>query len=217
MERRLAIVIGSALLVQLFVRYWGQILEPLRWGDTFFWATALARIAVPLLVCAALAIPVGKLGLGKPRLRGREGLWILAVLGVATVVALPLLGMQSYQDAYQGLGSSYGRLERWVRWGSFTASTTLSWELFFRGFLLFGLREVLRAGKRNDAEASAIAILVTACFEVLSHLVKPPQESFAMLVGSPALSWFALRHESVWIPMAAHVFIEFLWFMSVWH
>lgn len=213
MERRLAIVIGSALLVQLFVRYWGQTLDPLRWG-LFFWATAAVRIAVPVAVCAALAIPLGKLGLGKPRLRGREGLWILGVLGAATLVALPLLGMQSYQDAYQGIGSSYGRLERWVSWGSFALSTTISWELFYRGFLLFGLREVLRAGKRNDADA--IAILVTACFEVLSHLIKPPLESFAMLVGSPALSWFALRHGSVWVPLAAHVFIEFLWFMSVW-
>ena len=214
MERRLAIVIGSALLVQLFVRYWGQTLDPLRWG-MFYWATAAARIVVPLAVCAALAIPPGKLGLGKPQLRGREGLWILGALAVATVVALPLLGMQSYQDAYQGLGSSYGRVERWVSWISFTASTTLSWELFYRGFLLFGLREVLRAAKRNDADT--IAILVTACFEVLSHLIKPPLESFAMLVGSPGLSWFALRQQSLWIPMAVHVCIEFLWFMSVWH
>ena len=214
MERRLAIVIGSALLVQLFVRYWGQTLDPLRVG-MLYWSTAAARIAVPLAVCAALGISLAKLGLGKPRLRGREALWILGVMVAFTLAALPMLGMQSYQDAYQGLGASYGQEERWLSWASFTLSTTLTWELFYRGFLLFGLREVLRSGGRGR-DADAIAIAVTACFEVLSHLVKPPLESFAMLVGSPALSWAALRHGSVWIPLAVHVWIEFLWFMSVW-
>jgi membrane protease YdiL (CAAX protease family) len=211
-ERRIAIVIGSALLVQLFVRYWGQIEEPLRWG-MFYWSTAAARIGVPLIVCFALAISPGKLGLGKPRLQRREGLWILGAMAVTTLVALPMLGMDGYQDAYQGLGSSYGT-ERWLSWISFTASTTVSWELFYRSFLLFSLREILRSGGRGGADT--LAILFTACFEVLSHLVKPPLESLAMLVGSPALSWVALRHGSVWIPLAVHVFIEFLWFMSVW-
>jgi hypothetical protein len=37
-----------------------------------------------------------------------------------------------------------------------------------------------------------------------------------MLLGSPLLSWFALRHRAIWIPAAGHVWIEFLWFMSVW-
>lgn len=209
MERRLAIVIGSALLVQLFVRYWGQTLDPLRWG-MFYWATAAARIVVPLAVCAALAIPPGKLGLGKPQLRGREGLWILGALAVATVVALPLLGMQSYQSSYQLSGT------RTRDWLSFLVSTVVSWEFCYRAFFLFGVREILRAGGRGR-EADTIAILFTTCFEVLSHLPKPPHESFAMLLGSPLLNYFALRHRSVWIPSAGHVWIEFLWFMSVWH
>lgn len=209
MERRLAILIGSALLVQLFVVYWGQTLEPLRWG-MFFWGTAAARIGVPLIVCAALGVSLRKLGLGKPRLRGGEAWWMLGIMVVATLVALPLLGMQSYQSSYQGI-SRFGT----TGWISFLVSTSFSWELFYRGFVLFGVRELLRAGGRGP-DADTIAILFTACFEVLSHLPKPWPESFGMLLGSPVLSWFALRHRSIWIPAAGHVWIEFLFFMSVW-
>jgi membrane protease YdiL (CAAX protease family) len=91
----------------------------------------------------------------------------------------------------------------------------VTWELFFRGFLLFGLREVLRAGGRDGADT--IAILVTASFEVLYHFIKPsPLEACGMLLGSPILSYVALRHGSVWIPLLGHVWIEYLWFMAVW-
>ena len=208
-EVRLAVLIGSALLVQLFVKYVGQELEALRWGF-FFWSTAGARVAVPLILCAAFGIPLSKLGLGRPQLSWREGLWLLGTVALATLVALPLLGMQSYQSSYQLSGY------RTSDWLSFLVSTIFSWELFYRAFVLFGVREVLRAGGRGR-EADTIAILFTTCFEVLSHLPKPPHESFAMLLGSPLLNWFALRHRAVWIPSAAHVWIEFLWFMSVWH
>lgn len=209
MERRLAIVIGLALLVQLFVKYFGQTIDELRWG-LFYWATAGARIAVPLIVCAAFGISLRRLGLGKPQLGAREGLALFGVVVLATLVAVPLLGMQSYQDSYQGI-SSFGT----SGWVSFLASTIFSWEFFYRAFVLFGVREILRAGGRG-AEADTIAILFTTCFEVLAHLPKPALESYAMLVGSPLLSWFALRHNAVWVPSAAHIWIEFLWFMSVW-
>ena len=208
-EVQLAILIGSALLVQIFVKYCGQVLEPLHWG-MFYWATAASRIAVLLIVCGAFGISLWKLGLGKPRLSHREAAWILAVVVAATLVALPVLGMQSYQNAYKGIGN-FGT----SGWLSFLTSTTFSWELFFRGFVLFGVRELLRTGGRG-ADADTLAILITACFEVLSHLPKPPEEALAMLVGSPAMSWLALRHQSIWIPAAGHVWIEFLWFMSVW-
>lgn len=209
-ERKLAILIGSALAVQIFVKYWGQTLEPLRWG-LFYWGTAGARLAVPLLVCAALGISLRKLGLGRPQLSAREALWLLGTVAVATLVALPLLGMPSYQNAYYGI-STFG-ISGWI---SFELSTVFTWELFYRGFVLFGVRELLRSAGRG-AEADTIAILFTGCIEVLAHFAKEHWlEAVAMLFGSPALSWFALRHRSVWIPAAGHVWIELLWFMSVW-
>jgi hypothetical protein len=207
-EVRLAVLIGSALLVLLFARYVGQDFEALRWGF-FFWGTAAAYVVVPLILCPALGIPLSNLGLGRPQLSWREARWLLAAVALATLVALLLLGMKSYQSRYQ---ISSSRISDWL---SFLVSTILSWEFFHRAFVLFGVREILRAGGHGRA-ADTVAILFTTCFEVLSHLHKPPHESFALLLGSPLMSWFALRHRAVWIPSAGHVWMEFLWFMSVW-
>jgi hypothetical protein len=213
LERRLAILIGSALLVQIFVRYWGQGEETLHWGNVF-WATAAARLLVPLAVAYALGLSLRQLGFTKPRIGGTEALVLLGLVGVATLIALPLLGMNSYQAWYQGIGAGARSFELWRSWIEFTLSTTVPWELFFRGFMLFGLREILRAGGRGGADT--IALLITASFEVLYHLIKPPQEAIGLLVGSPILSYVAFRHGSVWIPLLGHLWIEFLWFMAVW-
>jgi CAAX prenyl protease-like protein len=212
-EARLAVVVGTALVVQMFVRYWGQLDPALRWGE-FFYATAASRLLV-FAVGIGLGLSLRQLGVATaPTLRRGEGKALLVAVLVVTLLALPLLGIESYRAAYAGLGVGDGR-ERWLRWALFTASTTLSWELCYRGFLLFGVREILRPTVGGFADG--IAILFTLCFEVLAHLIKPPTEALAMLVGSPALSWLALRHGSVWIALLVHVWIEFLWFVSVWH
>src|SRR5262245_24098905 len=129
-EVRLAVLIGSALLVQLFARYVGQEVEALRWGF-FFWGIAAVHVVVPLILCAAFGLRLSKLGLGRPQLSWREGRWLLAATALATLVALPLLGMQSYQSQYRLSGRGF------TDWLSFMVSTVISWELFYRAFFLF--------------------------------------------------------------------------------
>lgn len=213
-ERKLTIVVVAALLVQMFIHYLGQVEDVLRW-DSFYYGTALVRLTVALTIAYAFGLSPRRLGIAMPRMSRNEALWLLGGMLVATLIIVPLLTMPSYRDAYQTYDLAAGSWQYRVgRWLQFHVSTSITWELFFRGFLLFTLREVLRAGGRGGVDATAIWI--TATFEVMYHLVKPPLEAVGMLVGSPALSWLALRQGSLWIPMLIHSWIEFLWFMTVW-
>jgi len=214
-DRSLYLLIGSALAVQAFVHYLGQTSPSLRSGN-FFFATALARTVVPLIVVVgALRLPVRELGFGRPILLKRDLSWLLVLLGFGTAAALIVLQLESYQAAYRPLRSGdFG--SRLQAWALFTASTTLPWELFHRGFLLHGVRELCVRNRVPRERAIHIAILFTACFEVLFHFSKPPAETLGMLLGSPVLSALAFRFQSLWIPLGIHLWIEFLWFLMVW-
>jgi len=214
-DRSLYLLIGCALSVQAFVHYAGQTLPSLRAGS-FFYATALARTLVPwICVAVLLRVPIAELGLGRPRIPKRELGWLAGLLLVGTGVALLVLQLESYQAAYSPLrtGDFAYRLRSWAL---FTASTTLPWELFHRGFLLHGLRALCVRNQIPREHATHLAILVTACFEVIFHFSKPPEETLGMLVGSPALSALAFRYGSLWVPCAIHLWVEFLWFVMVW-
>lgn len=206
-------ILGIGLAIQLFVRYWGQP-GNLQIGG-FFWATATARLLVPALAIALLGLRWDAFGLGLPRIPRREGLWLLAAVVVSTAVILVLLQSESYRAAYAG--NRFGDFStKFQRWALFTLSTTVPWEILHRGFLLHGIRQVLSRSRVPEASSGAIAIGFVACFEVLYHFIKPVLESGALVIGSPILSYLAFRYRSLWFPLAVHVFIEGLWFASVW-
>jgi len=214
-DRALALLIGTALAVQAFVNYWGQSEPALRW-DGFFYATALARTLVPA-VCALVVLRIAwpRLGFGVPHVPRRDLMALSLAFVLGTGVALLLLQLESYQDAYSDVRfGDFG--SRFSRWAQFTLSTTVPWEILHRGFLLHGIRELCVRGGIPSARAATLAILFTACFEVLFHFGKPPIEALGLLIGSPILSVMAFRYRSIWIPLLIHVWIELLWFLNVW-
>jgi hypothetical protein len=226
-DQQLFALVLTALAVQIFVQYWGQRSVSLTFAGvvsaasgeravwSFYYATAVARVALPwLCVWLLLGPSLRELGLAQPRVGARELLWLGAALAVGTAMALLVLGSASYQDAYRGSRQA-AFWPAFVRFGMFTLSATVPWELLHRGFLLHGLHAILLRSGAPAPRATTLAILVTTCFETLFHLVKPPHEAIGMLIGSPLLSWIALRHQSLWIPALAHLWIEALFFAMI--
>jgi membrane protease YdiL (CAAX protease family) len=210
--QRFALILALGLIPQAVVAYYH-----LTWVSDggFYYGTFLARVLALPAAALLLRMPPHALGLGRPRLRRREIQIGGALLTVGTLVAIALLQMDSYQNAYEYVREG-DVTDRFVRWFLFTSSTTVSWEALHRGLLLFGTRHVLRQQPETRATADAFAIGITAVFEVLFHFRKPPLEAVAMMFGSPLLSWIGLRQNSLWIPLILHLWVETLFFALVW-
>ena len=211
---RLAAIVAVALVAELCTAY---SYATFRTASGFFYVTFAANTALPV-ACATglLGLSLRDLGLGVPRLQRRDLFVFTGLLVIATLVALPLLGQDSYQAAYaERRAASADSSESAVQFVWFLVSALAPSELMHRAFLLFGIRAVLARVESTRRLTPTLAILITLSFEVLSHLPKPPTEAIALLFASPVLSWAAFRTESVWLPLAAHLYIEALFFALV--
>jgi membrane protease YdiL (CAAX protease family) len=74
----------------------------------------------------------------------------------------------------------------------------VAWEFFFRGFLLFGLRE--RFGDVN-------AILIQTISSCLVHIGKPESEIIGSIVVGVLFGMIALRSKSIWYVFLIHASI----------
>jgi membrane protease YdiL (CAAX protease family) len=70
-----------------------------------------------------------------------------------------------------------------------------AWELFFRGFVLFGLR-----GRLGDGPANAIQTALS----VLAHFGRPLPETLSALPAGLLFGWIDLRVRSVWYIAVVH-------------
>jgi membrane protease YdiL (CAAX protease family) len=77
----------------------------------------------------------------------------------------------------------------------------VAWEFFFRGFLLFGLKD--RFGAVN-------AILIQTISSCLVHIDKPEGEIIGSIVVGILFGMIALRSRSIWYVFAIHVSIGVL-------
>lgn len=77
----------------------------------------------------------------------------------------------------------------------------VAWEFFFRGFLLFGLRE-----KFGDINA----ILIQTISSCLIHIGKPEGEIIGSIIVGVIFGIIALRTRSIWYVFAIHVSIGVL-------
>lgn len=90
----------------------------------------------------------------------------------------------------------------------FSGSILFAWEFFFRGFLLFGLKD--RFGE--------FAIVIQAVPFALMHIGKPPIEAFISVFAGLALGYIAYRSESfipafiihwlISIPLKVSIFVQ---------
>ena len=71
----------------------------------------------------------------------------------------------------------------------------VGWEFFFRGFMLFGLRETV-----GDANA----VLIQAMASALLHIGSPASEAFGAILGGVLWGMLALRTRSIWSGLAQH-------------
>lgn len=77
----------------------------------------------------------------------------------------------------------------------------VSWEFYFRGFLLFGLRD--RFGDLN-------AILIQTISSCLVHLGKPAGETIGAIIVGVIFGIIALRTRSIWYVFVLHILIGVL-------
>ena len=207
------IIVFTALFAQLLGHYHAASLVI---GSNFFLSWVLLRIVIPVAVLCALRVPVSRLGLGLPQIDKRMA---RLLVGGIIAVAAAFSGIYFLQGYFNSYGSAFGaanRLERFANFMIFTSSTLTGWEFIHRCFLLMGINYVLSDRERIDPAAAArIAIAIVWVFEVVFHFIKPEVEALGLLVGSPLLSWLALRTKSIWLAFLMHLLVEVLFITAL--
>ncbi len=74
----------------------------------------------------------------------------------------------------------------------------IAWEFFFRGFLLFGLK---------DKYGASAAILIQTISSCLIHIGKPEGEIIGSIIVGIIFGVIALRTKSIWYVFALHIAI----------
>ena len=74
----------------------------------------------------------------------------------------------------------------------------LGWEFLFRGFMLFGLMQVIGPS----------AVLLQAVPFTLMHLGKPEIETLSCIFGGTLFGWVAWRTRSFFYPFLIHLFVS---------
>ena len=69
------------------------------------------------------------------------------------------------------------------------------WEIFFRGFMLFGLREKF---------GETYSILIQTIPSCLIHIGKPDAEIFSSIIAGIVFGWAAFRCRSIWPVLISH-------------
>jgi membrane protease YdiL (CAAX protease family) len=82
----------------------------------------------------------------------------------------------------------------------------VGWEFFFRGFLLFGLRESV-----GDITAICIQVLPS----VLWHIGYPTGELYSSIAGGLLFGWLAIRTRSIFWPLLLHAGIGMITDISI--
>lgn len=209
------VIIATALMAQLIGTYHASSLIV---GNYFYLLWVIVRIVLPLGVLVALKIPLSRIGLGVPRF---EPLTRKLVIGAVIVLVAAFGGIYFIKGYFTFYSSAFaepggGSFGRFVNFMIFTSSTLTGWEFLHRGFLLMGIYYILTERDGIPADVAArIAMAVAWVFEVVFHFVKPELEAVGLLVGSPLLSWLALRMGSIWVPFLLHFLVELLFIATL--
>jgi len=135
--------------------------------------------------------------------------WGLKFVVVAAIVTAPALYVSSFDPEFQReypLTKIAGHsLTTWVLWELTYLIYYIGWEIYFRGVLLFGLREKFGVGG---------AIAFETAISTLVHLgaghAKPFGETFSAAPAGFLFGMLALRTGSMLWPMLLHFYIGIL-------
>ena len=173
------------------------------WQDWYQWlyyhGAALLLIGVVPLLVMRFAFGVGPAQLGL-----QLGDWRFGAKAVAVLVVLvtPLLWVNSYDPGFQAeypltklAGLSVGT---WILWELTYLIYYIGWEAYFRGTLLFGLK---------DKFGVAGALAFQTSISCLVHIGKPVGEILASAPAGLLFGALALRTRSILWPLLFHWYL----------
>jgi membrane protease YdiL (CAAX protease family) len=161
--------------------------------------TVVTLLAVPVLLFTASGGTLREI-----RLSRGDSRFGWAAVGVASLFAVPIVSLAAANApelalAYPWAGAAVGRsVTALVGWAGLYALYYLSFETFYRGFLLGALERPF--GTRT-------ALWLQACAATMVHLGKPLPETLAALPASLLFGVIAVRTRSVFYPAIAHLVI----------
>jgi len=167
-------------------------------ADGISWTVATLLLA-PALLQLLLGGKLRDLGLR----RGDQRFGLRAV-AVSSLVAIPVIALSSGQAS--GLASAYpwpgaivgSSVVALLAWALLYSAYYLSFEFFFRGFLLKAF---------SDTFGTTQAIWLQAMAATLIHLGKPLPEALAALPASLLFGVMAVRSRSIFYPALLHLVV----------
>ncbi len=184
-------LIGSSSAVRGWFVHTGRPLT----AAQHYLASALLLGILPVVVARWLCgLRLGELGLGLGR--WRAGLALLLV-GIPVALLAGKIGSAApaMRAVYPLYPSVIGSLPGFASHALLQFLYYGSWEVLFRGVLLFGLKERLGPGTAN--------VLQTA-LSVTAHFGRPLAETFSALPAGLVFGWLNLRVGSLWYVAIIH-------------
>lgn len=199
-----AVVLLSAPVLLTLWRYHGVARDPRgpMEGCYFQFIFFFAIVGIlPALYARASGVRLSELGLGAGDARFGAKLLLLI-----PIMVLPLTyvasGMADVRGEYPMCRLLYARRDLVIWYElAYVAVFYTAWEFYFRGFLLFGLKDEL--GAMN-------AVLIQTMASSLLHIGKPEGEILGAIPIGLLFGWFALRTRSIWYGWAVHASIGVL-------
>lgn len=126
---------------------------------------------------------------------GNYRLWLVFV-GIAILIIIPVL---IYSANNESLRRFYSRQN--IDLGVYVlkkAAALFAWEFFFRGFMLFGLRERFKEG----------SIIIQMVPFALMHVGKPEVEALSCIITGVLFGFVAYRSNSFWPAFIIHFILN---------
>lgn len=198
------VVLLSAPVLLTLWRYHGVVRD--RYGPIegcylqFIYFFAIVGI-LPALYARASGVRLSELGLGAGDARFGAKLVLLIPIMVLPTTYIAS-GMTDVRGEYPMCQMLYTHRDLVIWYElAYVAVFYTAWEFYFRGFLLFGLKNEL--GATN-------AVLIQTMASSLLHIGKPEGEILGSIPIGLLFGWFALRTRSIWYGWAVHASIGVL-------
>lgn len=124
--------------------------------------------------------------------------FILIALPIVILTMIPV----AHDPEYQALNPMYPDAGRSVQvfllYSLIYLLYYIGWEFFFRGFLLFGLR---------DKFGDLFAVLIQVFPSCIAHIGRPEGEMMTSIIAGLVFGFLALRSRSLWYILILHWFI----------
>lgn len=160
-------------------------------------SSVVLRLFVPLTILFVMGRRIRDYGYRAPDLN--HSTWGYVAI---FAIVVPFIWLASTMDSFQAR-YPFGRaiisnneivLTEFLIYQAFYGLVFISGESFWRGFIVFGLRQSM----------GYLGILVMVIPYCMSHYGKPWPEAFASIVAGTVLGYLALRHRSFWWGVAVH-------------